>query len=715
MKKMQRTNLTWDNYMDYLIDAINGSKFMKRAENKPMATSKTEEEIHVSTRAIHLKESADVAKRIAKGLGLNEDFIYTAMLMHDAGHPFCAHEGEEIFSQMGDVFNTQYFHHNAKGVEIIMSEDICGKAINKIPNIEDNPKLRKQLEEEFPYFLDAIISHDGEANKQDMMQAEIPYETIQEAVRTKMSLANGTNKYKFIAQTPEGKIAKFADVIAYLSSDMQDGFRIGKLNYFDDEYLKLFGEMFSRDFPGINKQDKIECGRRIIEQIKEQNLREKIETVDFMDKQEADMKNALIAINTKIRTEKLNIYNESDIAKIQEVVTQEQEEYKRKKLDEFFKTKGEDVTEEQRKALEEEILRKSEKGSELEKNEKDFARILSKTSSEVNKIEEYATKMLRARSSAVYEVTSRMKEYFINDLLRNSQNQDTPQFSNAAWDLFFDAKDLNYRKYVKFTNWDYQTQELPEAAKALVEKCAESLVKSGAIRNKFYDEDVRKYVQDDETLEYMETKYRPEEQYTSYRKENGIGDLKSYVEPKNSKFTGKKQYKLMKLYHDLYSYVENENEVFAIRYENTFNAVKTRVRRKIETALSKEHKVDEKHLYRKEVQEQVDTYRQKILDIYGTTSLTNEQKEEFINGEIQTELNDMEYKMALQLSSEYLAGMSDKTFIDLAIKTEHFQQETIDKAERGVIPSESVIKLVNNIEEEKTQKDKKTGKDGEDR
>lgn len=703
MGKMERTNLVWDDYIDYLIDAINGSKFMKRAEDKPMATPKTATESHVTTRSIHLRESADIAKRIAKGLGLNANYIYAAMLMHDAGHPFSAHEGEEIFSQLGDVFNTQYFHHNAKGVEIILSEDICGKAINKIPNIENNSKLRKQLEDEFPYFLDAIISHDGEATQKDMMKEETHFNSMQEAVKTKMSLANGINQYKFIAQTPEGKIAKFADVIAYLSSDMQDGFRLGIIKDFDDDYLEFFGEMFSKDYP-VSRQDKIECGRRIIEQIKEQNRREKIEIAGFTQ-QDTEMEKVLQDINTKIKEERLNIYNESDAAKIQEIVSNEQEEFRRRKLDEFFKAKGENLTEEQRKTLEEEILRKSEEGIKLNKSEKDFSRILSKTSSDVNKIEEYATKMLRARSSVVYEVTSRMKEYFINDLIRNSQNQDTPQFSPAAWNLFFKAKTLDYKKYVQYTNWNYQTQELPEATKALVEECAESLVKSGAIRNKFYDEDTRKYVQNDETLEYMETKYRKEEEYTSYRKENGIGDLKSYTKPAG-KYTGNKQHKLMKLYQDLYSYVQNENEVFAIRYENTFNAVKTRVRRKIETALNDEHKVDEKHLYREDVQKQVDNYRQKILDIYGTTNLTDNQKDEFINAEIQTELDNMEYKMAIQLSSDYLAGMSDKTFLDLAIKTEHFQQETVDKAERGVVLSESVKKLVDNIEEENTSKNK---------
>lgn len=224
MGKMQRTNLVWDNYIDYLIDAINGSKFMKRAEHKPMSTPKTASESHISTRSIHLRESADVAKRLAKGLGLNENFIYAAMLMHDAGHPFSAHEGEEIFSQLGEIDNTQYYHHNAKGVEVLISEDICGKAITKIPNIENNPELRKQLEDEFYYFLDVVISHDGEATKEDMMKKETQYATIKEAVERKRESANSVNKYKFIAQTPEGKIAKFADVIAYLSSDMQDRF-----------------------------------------------------------------------------------------------------------------------------------------------------------------------------------------------------------------------------------------------------------------------------------------------------------------------------------------------------------------------------------------------------------------------------------------------------------------------------------------------------------
>lgn len=699
MGKMQRTNLVWDDYMDYLIDTINESKFMKRAEYKPMSTPKTAEESHVTTRAIHLRECADIAKRLAKGLGLNAEYIQTAMLVHDAGHPFSAHEGEEIFNQLGEVYDTQYFHHNAKGVEIVLNEDLCGKAISKIPNIVNKPELRQKLEKEFAYFLDAVISHDGEATKEDMMKPETPYATMEEAVQTKMRLANSENKYKFIAQTPEGKIAKFADVIAYLSSDMQDGFRLGILKDFSDDYLALFGEMFSPEYP-VTREDKIDCGKRIIEQMKEQNLREKRETIDFISRQDEDMQEALQTIHKKIQQTGLNIHNKDNITAIQEIFEQEQEKYRNKKLEQFLRTEGANIPEEERQNLEERIAKKSAEGISLDEMETEFARTLNRVNSEANKIEEFGTKMLRARSNVVYEVTSKMKEYFINDLIKNSQNQDTPQFSNAAWDLFFKAKKLNYKEFVQFTNWNYQTEELPQAAMELVEECAESLVKSGAIRNKFYDNTVRAHIKDKEALAYMETRYRPESDYTSYRKERGIGDLKAYTRPSKNKFTGTNQYALMKLLHNIYSYVQNEDEVFAIRYENTFNAVKTRVRRKIETALTETHEVNENHLYKDKVQEQVNEIRQEIMDTYGTIDLTSEQKEEFISSKIEEGLKTMEEKMAVQLSTDYLAGMTDKSFVDVAEKTGHLNPEVVKNSERGTALSNQVQQLMKKIDDE---------------
>ena len=707
MGKMQRTNLVWDNYIDYLIDAINGSKFMKRAENKPMSTPKTALESHISTRSIHLRESADVAKRLAKGLGLNADFIYASMLMHDAGHPFSAHEGEEIFSQLGELDNTQYFHHNAKGVEVIISEDICGKAISKIPNIENNPELRKQLEEEFYYFLDCVISHDGEANKADMMKKEMKFDTIKDAVEYKRKSANSANVYKFIAQTTEGKIAKFADVIAYLSSDMQDGFRLGILKGFNDQYLELFGEMFATDYP-VTSKEKIDCGRRIIEQIKMQNLREARETKDFLGEQSKDVQIALTNILENIKAKGIDVYT-GDIIAIQEIFEQEKEAFKQRRIQQFFETKGANIPEEERKGLETRILQKLEDGIELSKIEEEFTDSLNRINSERNKIEEFGTKMLRVRSSVVYEITSRMKEYFINDLLKNSQNSATPQFSNAGWKLFFNAKDLNYDQFVQYTNWDYQTTELPRAALELVEQCAESLVKSGAIRNKFYEGSVERYLKDEHALKYMRTKYRPETEYEEYRKQHAIGDLKAFTKPSKDRFTGsKEQHALMKLYSDLYSYVQNEDEVFAMRYEDTFNAIPVRIRKRVDMALESrlEEPVDlkkdpkalrdmkryfQKNLYHKELKKMVYGIRDELVQKYGSLELTAEQIDEYVNEQVQPELKNMEIKIARQLAKEYLAGMTDRSFIDIAIKTGHLSPDVIKEGKRGEIPSESVL------------------------
>ena len=260
----QKTNLEWDNYINFLIEAIDESNFMKRAEYKPMQTTKHDLESHITSRATHSRAAADIAKRIAEALNLNYNYIYAAMLMHDAGHPFSAHDGEEIFTGIGELHNVDYYHHNAKGVEVIISEDICGKAINKIPNIKNKPELRKKLEDEFYYFLDVVISHDGEAGAKELGAKPQEYPDIKTAVYEKLRLSNSQNNYKFIAQTIEGRIAKYADVIAYLSTDIQDRFRLGIQKDFDEDYLEFIGEILADDF-AKTREEKVEIAKNMLE------------------------------------------------------------------------------------------------------------------------------------------------------------------------------------------------------------------------------------------------------------------------------------------------------------------------------------------------------------------------------------------------------------------------------------------------------------------
>ena len=148
-KNPYATQTEFDRYVDELHGVIVGrTKYSTRAKGKPMANRLGVEDSHTVDREEHMKQAAIIAKKMAKNLGLNEAIVYIGMLMHDAGHPFGAHEGEETLKAIGRILNAGYYHHNAKGVDIVLSEDIIEKFIDAIPQPKYNMVLRKKLEDE---------------------------------------------------------------------------------------------------------------------------------------------------------------------------------------------------------------------------------------------------------------------------------------------------------------------------------------------------------------------------------------------------------------------------------------------------------------------------------------------------------------------------------------------------------------------------------------
>lgn len=647
-KKFVKTNLTWDHYIDYLIEAIDESNFMKRSEVKPMATPKDDLETHLTSRATHVRNAADIAKRIAKGLNLNHKYAYAGMLMHDAGHPFSAHEGEEMFTQIGEIYNVQYFHHNAKGVEVIKSENICEKAISKIPNIRNNPELKRKLEEEFPYFLDIVVSHDGEASAKDMNKKEDYYPDIKTAVRSKVTQATAENRYKCIAQTTEGKIAKFADVIAYLATDIRDGFRLGIYKDFPEEYLELFGEMFAEDYAST-PEEKVQVARNIINQIKEERLRELVQ--DAKSEENRDVINEANKITGEISENEINF--ETDSEKVDEIV--------KKHIETYRKTKGyANMTDEEKSFLD----------------------------SETQRIEEFVGKKLRVRSSVVSEVTSRMQEFFINDLLKNSTDSGKLQFSPTATKLFFKAKKINYETYVPGTKWLYQKDAQPRAAYGLVDICARSLIKSGAIAHKFYDKSMRQHITDEEAISYLKTQYRSPEVYEEYKKQHNIRNIKTSKSRYTSSTATDRTTARKELFGNIYEYTQNEGETFAVRYMNTFKAIETQVRAKVQKAIDPayELKIVEEpkkfaELCRSKTDTDISKMRKRLLATHhNLETITENEQEKFTKALIQEEREKMEEKMAIQISIDYLAGMTDRGFNELAVQTGFMKREDLTKS-----------------------------------
>ncbi len=662
-KSFTPTVLEWNNYMQYLIEAIDESKFMKRSEIKPMATPKASLESHITSRATHVRNAANIIRRLADGLGLNADFAYAGMLMHDAGHPFSAHEGEVTFTDIGKLFNTQFFHHNAKGVDVIISEDICEKAISKIPNIETQPELRKKLREEFYYFLDIIISHDGEASPTEMYRDPDEYPDIRSAVEAKALSANATNKYKFVAQTPEGRLAKYADVIAYLATDMQDGFRLGVYKDFPEEHLEIFGEMYATGYLRT-REEKIAHARTLIEQIKERRVRELFDDAKLPENQRAlKIANQIIAELTR-----KNLDFETNEEESNEVV--------QKYLDEFRRnTTIKDSTDEQ------------------------FMY------SEMEKIREFTGKKLTLRSGVVAEVTSKMQEYFINDLLRESSNLGKLHFSRSGERLFFKAKHINYKTYTPYVKWEHQKKDQPLAALALVRMTAKSLAQTGGIRNKFFDPSVRRFVTDPEALKQMkirpkigETVAQAQERYLQTRMKYGIRNFRTVPRYTTGPNASETQNRFL-LFNHAYDHLQNAGESFARKYMTTYIAIETQIRDKIKKAMDSDYpaKTEETSLYANEMHKDIEKIRRVIKYKYGTLDISPEDREAFTQALIARERERMEEKMAVQYAVDYISGMSDDAFNELAIQTGLMDRSTLTDAVR--IPPEEAQqnRVVNNL------------------
>lgn len=748
MVRMKKTELTWDKYMDYLIETIDESKFMRRAETKPMSTPKAASESHVTSRATHSKIAANIAKRLADGLDLNGEYIYAGMLMHDAGHPFSAHEGEEIFNKFGKRKNCGFFHHNAKGVEVIRAEGIRDKAISKIPNINENPELREQLETEFDYFLDVIISHDGEATRGERNRKETQYPTMHDAVKDKLKRANSFNDYKFVAQTPEGKLAKMADVIAYLATDIQDGFRIGIIEDFDDDYLALLGEVLTTGYS--TREGYITCAKNKIKEVKESKLRE-------------------------LKSEMKKPENEAILANANEIIKRAEQQ-------------GVNVTsmrdEELQKIdaiMEQKIQEIKDKSEGMSEEEKQFMY------ADIEKLKEFVGKMLSVNSSVVQEITSRMQEYFINDIVTETrakteekektilelreklalnpgdkelrkqledEEKDTPvnpKFSYKAERLFDNIKNLNYKKIVQYTKWDYQIEQQPEAAKELVTIAAKALKETGAIRNKFYDRAIRREVES-EALQYMRVKTVDESQYEKNKEKYGIRAIKRAKTPENGeKYTAKgkqaSENRKHQLCREVYNNVQKEGDNFAVKFNNVFAAIPKTVEMVVDEAISydesftrrvnatrniikaeydgKIEKLDDPDKQERlalllvgrgicKPNQTADTIKQamrsygyleryeeeenrknqsKLLEQYGTIEEVKKHRDEIIQKRIEQARNNMEEKMAYQLAIDYISGMTDRSFNDLAIRTGYMSYDDLD-TKRGTTRSSSVVDLI---------------------
>lgn len=126
---------------------------------------------HYRTRLTHTLEVSQIARTIARALRLNEDLTEAIALGHDLGHTPFGHAGERALNQL----SPNGFHHYEQSLRVVDILEKDGEGLNLTYEVRDG-----------------ILKH--------------------------------TN---MVADTAEGYVVRFSDVIAYLNHDIDDAVRGG--------------------------------------------------------------------------------------------------------------------------------------------------------------------------------------------------------------------------------------------------------------------------------------------------------------------------------------------------------------------------------------------------------------------------------------------------------------------------------------------------------
>jgi dGTPase len=163
------------------------------------------------TRLTHSMEVAQIARSVARELGLEEDLTEALALAHDLGHPPFGHAGEESLASGMKRFGG--FDHNAQSLRVVTVLEA---------RYADFDGLNLSWEA-----LEGLAKHNGPVRHPP------PYVAEYDALHP-LDLATFASA--------EAQVTALADDIAYHSHDLDDGWRAGFFAPADMEHLPVVGE-----------------------------------------------------------------------------------------------------------------------------------------------------------------------------------------------------------------------------------------------------------------------------------------------------------------------------------------------------------------------------------------------------------------------------------------------------------------------------------------
>jgi dGTPase len=199
---------------------------------------------HYRTRLTHSLEVAQIARTVARALGLAEDLAEALALAHDLGHTPFGHAGEEALDAEMAPFGG--FSHNDQTLRVLVH-------LERRYAEFDGLNLTWET-------LEGTVKHNGPLTGPAIERPVPP--TIAEYDR-RHPLALDTQP------GPEAQVAALADDIAYNNHDIDDGLRAGLFAIADLAEVPLVGPVFAQiaaRYPGIEEARLIhEAIRRLID------------------------------------------------------------------------------------------------------------------------------------------------------------------------------------------------------------------------------------------------------------------------------------------------------------------------------------------------------------------------------------------------------------------------------------------------------------------
>ena len=200
---------------------------------------------HYRTRLTHSLEVAQIARSIARVMGLDDDLADALGIAHDLGHPPFGHTGEDVLDLCMDGYGG--FDHNAQTLRVLT------KLERKYPTF-DGLNLTWET-------LEGVVKHNGPLIRYGATLTDLPV-AIQEYVATHdLELESWPG--------PEAQVAAHADDIAYNNHDIDDGLRAGlfTMEEIREEVpmvARVLGEV-ERAYPDIDQfRQSAETIRRLI-------------------------------------------------------------------------------------------------------------------------------------------------------------------------------------------------------------------------------------------------------------------------------------------------------------------------------------------------------------------------------------------------------------------------------------------------------------------